>query len=608
MRQFKKEDTLYFSIFGKNRKTGMMTLNIRKEADIMASLQKDTLSQRIQRLRNAIKVFQPNAKTLGQKIMQLPEICPGVHFCRNGDEISLKHYNGIITIIIKNLLNRENMLRIKAILQTLPQTRAVFCGYDNRSLILLFRFLNADDTLPTEPGTIRQFHKTAYKFAIQYIRPYLPYDIEIADTTPPEISFHQTLDISLFYKPQSEPIYLNQLLPIENPMAPRGKVTKPNNALLLHDFMLRNYELRYNILKDIPEYRPLNQKMRTFCPVDQIVQNSMVLDAQEEGLDIWDRDIKRYLYSNRLFPYKPAEEYLKNTRQWDGVSYIKKIADCVKCDHPHWELLFRRWFLCMVANWQGRNPIYANCTSPLLIGKQGYRKSTFCRLLLPPELRSSFTDRLDIENKRAAEIYLSRFLLINLDEFDQINNRQQAFLKHLLQKNSPCVRKPYTTAISETRRYTSFIGTSNTQQLLYDASGNRRFLCIEVKKKIEFPTDIDYSLLYAEALYALDNGERYWFDEKEETKMQTYNQVFEVDNKYAQLFWSNYRRPRHSLEGTHLSCTQILRSLCTSSEFSKLNNGHIAAFGRQLQKWGLEKRHEEAGNCYKVVKIATSNS
>lgn len=76
---------------------------------------------------------------------------------------------------------------------------------------------------------------------------------------------------------------------------------------------------------------------------------------------------------------------------------------------------------------------YANSTSPILVGPQAYRKSTFCRLILPPCLQAYYTDSIDFSRKRDAELYLNRFLLINMDEFDQISIAQQPFLKHILQ-------------------------------------------------------------------------------------------------------------------------------------------------------------------------------
>jgi len=50
-------------------------------------------------------------------------------------------------------------------------------------------------------------------------------------------------------------------------------------------------------------------------------------------------------------------------------------------------------------------------------------KSTFCRILLPPELRFGYTDSIDFKSKQDAERSLGRFFLINIDEFGQIKDR-----------------------------------------------------------------------------------------------------------------------------------------------------------------------------------------
>lgn len=595
------EKTLFFSIFGKDRITGERTLTIRKEQDVMASLQKDIQSQRVARLREAMHLYQPASDILLARKEQLLQICPGYHFTRKDGKVQAKRYNGIVAVVVGGCFSEREAVKIKKSLALLPQTRAAFIGYDMKSVIVLFRFFLPGHVLPAGAESIRQFHATAIRIAVQYIRPYLPFHMEMPEDTVPEMTFYQTVDKSLYYNPQAQPIYIR--LKSELPGAITDKDNDIRTGMLnLHAFMQRNYDIRFNILTDMPEYRRRNEKKDVFIPLDQREMNSISLDALEEGLHVWDRDTRRYVLSNRTPRYNPVEDFLKHTGKWDRRLHIQRLAECVKCNNRYWPLLFRRWFLSMVATWQRRNHQYANCTSPVLVGEQGYRKSTFCRLLLPPELRFGFTDRLDIGNKRTAEMFLNRFLLINLDEFDQIGDKQQGFLKHLLQKPSAAIRKAYSSVIVETRRYASFIGTSNMQSLLYDTSGSRRFICIRVKEKIDFPTDMDYRQLYAEAVHALNKGERYWLDEQEEALLKESNREFEVENKYAQLFWSRYRQPEHNGEGNYLYCTEILQSLCTSSEFSKMGNGTMVQFGRLLQRWGFVRKHGNGGSLYHVVK------
>lgn len=195
-------------------------------------------------------------------------------------------------------------------------------------------------------------------------------------------------------------------------------------SLQLEEFMERRYEFRFNTVSSDLEFRQKDSIHFYFQPVDQRARNSISMDALQEGIKVWDRDVNRYLASNRVPLYNPVEDYLCSVGRWDGKDRIHALADLVPCNNPHWRQLFYRWFLNMVAHWRGLNKQYANSTSPLLVGAQGFRKSTYCRIILPPELRFGYTDSLDFGSKRDAEMYLGRFMLINIDEFDQVSMNQ----------------------------------------------------------------------------------------------------------------------------------------------------------------------------------------
>lgn len=377
-----------------------------------------------------------------------------------------------------------------------------------------------------------------------------------------------------------------------------------DTALRLNEFMDRRYEFRSNTLSGALEYRQRDSIHFYFQPIDDRVRNSIALDALQEGIRAWDRDVNRYLSSNRVPLYNPVEEYLYNARHWDGKDRIRALAALVPCTNPHWGELFYRWFLNMVAHWRGvSNKMHANSTSPLLIGGQGYRKSTFCRLILPPELRFGYTDSLDFKSKRDAEMYLGRFLLINIDEFDQISDTQQGFLKHLLQKPVANLRKPYGSTIQEVRRYASFIGTSNHQDLLSDPSGSRRFICIEVTSPINTNVTINYVQLYAQAMEALAKGERYWFDDSDEAILRETNQEFEQLTPMEQLFHCYFRKPEEGEEGRFMSPMQILEYLHSKNRNIKISVADSSHFGRILRKNDLEFKHTNKGMLYRVMMV-----
>ena len=255
-----------------------------------------------------------------------------------------------------------------------------------------------------------------------------------------------------------------------------------------------------------------------------------------------------------------------------------------------------------MAHWRGIDKQHGNNTSPLLVGPQGYRKSTFCRILLPPELRFGYTDSIDFKSKQEAERSLGRFFLINIDEFDQINANQQGFLKHLLQKPVANLRKPYGTTIQEMRRYASFIGTSNLKDLLTDPSGSHRFICIEVTGPIQTNVTINYHQLYAQAMHDIMKGERYWLDDTDEAIVKEYNREFERVDPLEELFLCHFRGAEESEEGEWLTAMQIFNDLQQKTR-DKLAINRIAAFGRTLRKLDILNKKSNRGTLYHLVRI-----
>ena len=375
-----------------------------------------------------------------------------------------------------------------------------------------------------------------------------------------------------------------------------------DTALRLEEFMGRRYEFRYNTVLNDLEFRQRDSIHFYFKTMDRRARNSIAINALKEGIRAWDRDVERYLTSDFVPLYNPVEEYLCGVGRWDGKDRIRALADLVPCNNPYWRNLFYRWFLSMVAHWRGLDRQHGNSTSPLLVGAQGFRKSTYCRIILPPELRFGYTDSLDFKSKQDAERYLGRFMLVNLDEFDQINLNQQGFLKHLLQKPVANLRKPYASSIQEVRRYASFIGTSNQMDLLTDPSGSRRFICIEVTAPIDTNVAINYRQLYAQAMHDIYKGERYWLDDKDEAILKQTNRDFEQVTPLEQLF-STYFQPAESEEaGEWLTAMEIFNYLQTKTR-DRLSISKIACFGRSLRKLDSPCKKSNRGTVYLLEKV-----
>lgn len=373
-------------------------------------------------------------------------------------------------------------------------------------------------------------------------------------------------------------------------------------VLRLEEFLNRRYEFRFNTVLDDVEYRQRDSVHFYFKPLEKRTRNTIALCALREGIRVWDRDVDRFLSSEFVPTYNPVEEYLCDVGRWDGVDRIRPLARLVPCDNPHWEELFFRWFLGMVAHWRGMDQQHGNNVSPLLVGAQGYRKSTFCRILLPPELRFGYTDSLDFSSKQEAERALGRFFLINLDEFDQITVNQQGFLKHLLQKPVANLRKPYGTAIRAMRRYASFIGTSNQKDLLTDPTGSRRFICIEVTAPIDTNVSVNYRQLYAQAMTLIYHGERYWLDDKDEAVLRQTNQEFEQISPLEELYCCCFSSAEKEDEGEWITPMEMFTYMQTKTR-DKLVISKLGAFGRILRKLDVPWKRAKRGTVYHVVRL-----
>ncbi len=371
-------------------------------------------------------------------------------------------------------------------------------------------------------------------------------------------------------------------------------------ALRTDEFMNRRYIFRFNSQKGVTEYMERHALFYEFRPLTDRVMNTIALEAMQEGINLWDKDVKRWVNSHRVPVYAPVEDYLFCLPRWEGRDHIRKMAARVPCGNSRWPDLFYRWFLSMVAHWSRRLTTYANATSPLLVGGQGTGKSTFCRQLLPPELREYYTDSIDFGRKRDAELFLNRFALINMDEFDQITPSQQGFLKHILQKPVVNTRKPNQSAVTELRRYASFIATSNHADLLTDTSGSRRFIGVAVTGKIDNHTPVNYQQLYAQAVYALRRDVRYWFTPEEEAELTRANREFEKPDILEQLFLHYYRVAEEGEPCEVLSPMEILTAIRRKSRMV-LPPGKLTYFGRLLKKLGARSKRSARGTLYFVI-------
>ena len=326
------------------------------------------------------------------------------------------------------------------------------------------------------------------------------------------------------------------------------------------DYLESRYVFRFNTVMGYTEFRPNNTWVRPYQPVDERVLNQMAIECRLAGLDAWDKDVSRYVRSAYVPLYNPVDEYLGQCRgKWDGKDRIRELARRVPTKNPHWENWFYTWFLGMVRQW--RSTIYdryGNQVAPLLISRQGWNKSTFIQSLLPPELQWGYTNQLDVSEKRQTLQAMSQFLLINLDEFNQISPAlQQGFLKNVITQPSVKVKRPYGKHVEPFPRLASFIGATNQTDVLTDPSGGRRFLGIELTGPIDVSCRPNHEQLFAQALDALDHHEPHFFNEEQTQEIIESNRRYQQRTPAEQYFNDCFEVARDEHEGQFLTSSAI---------------------------------------------------
>jgi predicted P-loop ATPase len=118
-------------------------------------------------------------------------------------------------------------------------------------------------------------------------------------------------------------------------------------------------------------------------------------------------------------------------------------------------------------------------------------------------------------------------------------------------------RPPYGKAYTSNRRYASFIGTTNEQTPLTDPSGSRRFLCVSIDGDIDFETPVNHAQLYAQLMYEIRNGERYWLSKDEERRLMEHNLAYQHLNGLGEMLMSLIQKPRNGEDGKWVSLKEL---------------------------------------------------
>jgi len=564
-------------------------------------------------------------------------IYPAAEFAKDeNNNLKMKAFNGILLLKFGNITDVDGVEGVKRSVAILPSTLAAITGADGKTVIVLIKFQGENDSLPTSEADAEHLYRIAYQQIFPVYQAIVKASILIDGPKPsieagstlsqePSIhnSFMMTIDAEPYFNGKAVAMKIDSHARSQSPApntdnhqqtipdfrAPEeGKKVDKNsireNIVNMMELLKSRYDFRYNTVMKYVEYLPKEKGWYGFQPVDPRVQKRMTLEVQLADIRVSIKDVRNFLESDYIKNYNPIDEYLFQCYdKWDGKDHIRALARTVPTSNPYWADWFYTWFLGMVDQWRGfTHRQYGNSVAPLLISKQGYNKSTFCRRLLPPELQWGYSDNLILSEKRQVYQAMAQFMVINLDVFNQISPQvQQGFLKNLIQLPTLKYKPPYGSHVMEFPRLASFIATSNMTDILSDPSGNRRFIGVELTGPIDVSVRPNYQQLFAQALTALHNGEKSYFDAEQVKLIMKNNSQFEVVQPIDQYFMLYFELVEKEKEGEYLTAAEIFDYL-KKQIGSSLKVNSLMGFGRKLANMSELKHKRFADGMKYLVK------
>ena len=457
----------------------------------------------------------------------------------------VKDYTDMLLLTTNAILEEDRLAQLKQITKVLPFTLATFIGSSGQTLKIIVRVTLPDLARRENEAWMEQFYRNAYELASTIYSALLNVPVSpagIKDGSSPMMA-------NCLISADAAPLLIEDTMPLDvddmqpTPISQTEDITPDDNneVSALITFLTEKYKFRYNIVRGATEYLDKQKPYWGWRVADERFVNGLSLDARLSGVEARPKDVMIYLNSSHIRKIDPVEEYVFNhADKWDGHDHIGDLADRVKTDLKQWKKWFRMWFYGMVAQWMGYNNRYGNSIVPLLVAPQGYHKSTFCRQLLPHELRWGYLDNLKFDNQKLVMQSMVDFLLINIDEFNSISKKtQEGFLKNTIQLASIAIKRPYSRRVEAERRRASFIATSNMTDVLSDPSGSRRFFVVDVTSPIDTDKPINYEQLYAQAVAAVRNNERRWFNDADIEQVMAHNRKYALLNS-ADIYFNDY--------------------------------------------------------------------
>lgn len=219
--------------------------------------------------------------------------------------------------------------------------------------------------------------------------------------------------------------------------------------------------------------------------------------------------------------YHPIKDFLEPL-VWDGVERVDRLLiDYFGADDTQYVRRVARMTLVAAIH----RVFDAGCKYDymlVLVGKQGEAKSQFFKRLA----LGWFSDSFETVHGQKAFEQMQGAWIIEVAELAGFNKSDVESVKKFLSKQSDMLRVAYGRIVKEYPRQCIFVGTTNEDEFLKDATGNRRFLPVKTRGRrakkwvYDHLTKAEVKQIWAEAMEYYRDGETIFLSKEEERLAQ----------------------------------------------------------------------------------------
>jgi predicted P-loop ATPase len=326
--------------------------------------------------------------------------------------------------------------------------------------------------------------------------------------------------------------------------------------------------------------------------------------------------------------YHPVLDYLDGL-SWDGVKRAETLLiDYMGAeDTPYTRAVTRKTLAAAVRRVRQPGVKYDNVL--IMVGRQGCGKSYLVSRLGGKWFSDTLTN---IQGKEAYE-ELQGFWIVEIAELSALRKSEVEAVKHFIAKQSDSYRAAYDRHVKTRARQCIFFGTTNNAEFLRDATGNRRFLPVDVdpaKARLSVFDDLTDEVrdqIWAEACVIESAGEKLYLDTPELRRAAEAEQDrhFEqspltgdveryletpLPENWAELDLSDRRAYLHSGEDFGVSAVGKVRreKVCALEIWCEMLNGEKKDFtisrSKEIQDIIMKTgKWEKAKSCLKFGKL-----